>query len=76
MKTRQDGGKKDEYFYNLGKYVGSTGGIAEPPILDSRTGLPATIDQLMSWEDGMAAGVYEYNQAHGGEPEGSGGGIG
>ena len=76
MVTRQDGGGLDIYFYNRGFVDGKTGGPSAMPMSDPKTGAPATIDQQMSWEDGYNAGLYEYRQAHGGEPEGAGGGVG
>ena len=68
MTTRQDGGAFDQVYYDMGFYQGKNGLRASCP--------GETIDQQMSYEDGYNAGLYEYRQAHGGEPEGSGGGVG
>ena len=69
MATRQDGGRLDQVYYDMGFYQGKNGLPASYPET-------ATIDQMMSHEDGWNAGNYEYQQAHGGEPEGAGGGVG
>ena len=68
MALRQDGGRLDEAYYDMGFFQGKNGIRASCP--------PGTIDQELSWEDGYDAGFYEYRQAHGGEPEVSGGGVG
>jgi hypothetical protein len=68
MATQQDGSPLDQAFYDRG-FADGRAGLPEIPG-------PGTIDQLMSYEDGWNAGDYEYRQAHGGEPEGAGGGVG
>ncbi len=60
--------EKDSYFYDLGKYVGSTGAKKPPPPeTDLRTGAKLTTDQVRAWEEGWHAGAMEYRRGHGDE---------